>query len=210
MLKLVDFIDAGAEVRSRPFVTTLPTQIIFDFTFAPSSVYSTIAALFLRRRKLKCADFANIDVKCKITIYLLDIYSFVDNVVYPMEQVVQRMLYYKFLVQAMLETLGVPPLRVRYVQESTCQLTERFQRDFWRLATLVPQQAIRDSWDRAYYPHLMGPMLAPLFQALSEEHLGVDFQFGGADQVRGRKSLLTLVLYFLPPFSFPILSVLYK
>ncbi len=122
-------------------------------------------------------------VYAKIVVYLLDVYSFVDNVVFPMEQVVQRMLYYKFLVQAMLETLGVPPLRVRFVQESTCQLTELFQRDFWRLATLVPQQVIRDSWDRAYYPNLMGPMLAPLFQSLGEEHLGADLQFGGADQV---------------------------
>jgi tyrosyl-tRNA synthetase len=111
------------------------------------------------------------------------VYSFLDNIKYPMEQVIHRMNYYKFIVMASLETLGISSSRVRLVQESTYQFTERFVRDQWRLCALVPQQSVRDAWDRSYNPNMLAPMLCPGLQTLAEEHLDIQFQFGGADQV---------------------------
>jgi tyrosyl-tRNA synthetase len=105
---------------------------------------------------------------------LLDVYSFLDNVKFPMEQVIQCMHYYKFTVIAAMEAIGIPSSSVRFVQESTYQTNAEFVADQWRLCTLVPQQAVRDAWDRSYNPGL---------QTLAEEHLGVDIQFGGTDQV---------------------------
>jgi tyrosyl-tRNA synthetase len=116
-------------------------------------------------------------------VVLLDVYSFLDNVKYPMEQVLQRMQYYKFIVMAALEAIGIPSTKVQFIQESSYVNTPRFTVDQWRLCTVVPQQAVRDAWDRSYNPDMLSPMLCPGLQSLAEEHLDIDFQFGGADQV---------------------------
>jgi tyrosyl-tRNA synthetase len=100
-----------------------------------------------------------------------------------MEQVIQRMHYYKFIVIAALESIGVPSSRVRLIQESSYANTPKFTLHQWKLSTLVPQQAVRDAWDRSYNPNMLSPMFCPGLQALAEEHLDIDFQFGGADQV---------------------------
>ncbi|KAH0538093.1 hypothetical protein FGG08_005305 [Glutinoglossum americanum] len=131
---------------------------------------------------LKFVDFLEAGVE--VVVLLLDVYSFLDNVKYPMEQVLQRMHYYKFTIMAALEAIGIPSSRVRFVQESTYQTNLEFISDQWRLCTLVPQQAVRDAWDRSYNPNILSPMLCPGLQTLAEEHLGVDIQFGGEDQAR--------------------------
>ena len=110
-----------------------------------------------------------------------------------MEQVVQRMHYYKFTVMAALEAIGVPSSKVKFVQESSYQFEKQFIIDQWRLCTLVPQQVVRDAWDRSYNPSMLSPMLCPGLQTLAEEHLDIDFQFGGADQVRCSLSMLAVV-----------------
>lgn len=101
-----------------------------------------------------------------------------------MEQVQRRMDYYKFTVKAALQTLGIPTSTITFVQESSYELNPRFVTDNWRLCTVVPQQAVRDAWDRSYNPTLLSPMLCPGLQTLAEEHLDIDFQLGGEDQVR--------------------------
>ena len=101
-----------------------------------------------------------------------------------MEQVLQRMQYYKFIIVAALEAIGILSGRVRFVQESSYVLKPEFTVDQWKLCTLVPQQAVKDAWDRSYNPDMLSPMLCPGLQTLAEQHLGIDFQFGGADQVK--------------------------
>lgn len=117
-------------------------------------------------------------------VVLLDVYSFLDNVKYSMEQVLQRMQYYKFTIVAALEAVGISASKVRFVQESSYVLTPEFAIDQWKICTLVPQQAVKDAWDRSYNPGMLSPMLCPGLQTLAEEHLGIDFQFGGTDQVK--------------------------
>lgn len=129
---------------------------------------------------LKFADF--IEAGVDVVISLLDIYSFLDNVKYPMEQVLQRMHYYKFVISAAMEAIGIPASKVQFVQESTYVNTPEFTRDQWRLCTIVPQQAVKDAWDRSYNPDMLSPMFCPGMQSLAEEYLDIDFQFGGADQ----------------------------
>lgn len=101
-----------------------------------------------------------------------------------MEQVYQRMYYYKFIVLAGLEALGVPSSKVKFVRETDFQFDRKFIIDQWKLCTLVPQQAVKDAWDRSYNPDMLSPMLCPGLQSLAEEHLDIDIQFGGTDQVR--------------------------
>lgn len=92
--------------------------------------------------------------------------------------------YYKFTVKAALEVLGIRSSMVTFVQESSYELNPRFVTDQWKLCTVVPQQAVRDAWDRSYNPNMLSPMLCPGLQTLAEEHLDIDFQLGGEDQVR--------------------------
>lgn len=94
------------------------------------------------------------------------------------------MYYYKFIVMAALESIGVCASKVTFVEESSYQFSREWIMDVWKLCTMVPQQAVKDAWDRSYNPDMLSPMFCPIIQTLAEEHLEVDFQFGGADQVR--------------------------
>lgn len=130
----------------------------------------------------------------QIVVVLLDVYSYLDNVNVPMEQVQHRMEYYKFTVKAALQVLGIPTSTVTFVQESSYELNPRFVTDNWKLCTVVPQQAVRDAWDRSYNPNMLSPMLCPGLQTLAEEHLDIDFQLGGEDQVHLFPSITPLRL----------------
>ncbi|OAL26813.1 hypothetical protein AYO20_09955 [Fonsecaea nubica] len=145
---------------------------------------------------LKFADFLRAGVE--IIVVLLDVYSFLDNVKYPMEQVVQRMHYYRFTVEAALEALGIPSKNIKFIAESSYQINPRFFFDQCRLCTLVPQQAVRDAWDRSYNPDMLAPMLCPGLQTLAEEHLDIDFQFGGTDQ----RGIFEFAERFLPQLGY--------
>ena len=101
-----------------------------------------------------------------------------------MSQVRQRMYYYKFTVIAALQSIGISASKITFVEESSYQFSREWVIDQWRLCTMVPQQAVKDAWDRSYNPDMLSPMFCPVIQTLAEEHLDVDFQFGGADQVR--------------------------
>ncbi|KAH0846347.1 Tyrosine--tRNA ligase, cytoplasmic [Fonsecaea pedrosoi] len=145
---------------------------------------------------LKFADFLRAGVE--IIVVLLDVYSFLDNVKYPMEQVVQRMHYYRFTVEVALEALGIPSKNIKFIAESSYQINPRFFFDQCRLCTLVPQQAVRDAWDRSYNPDMLAPMLCPGLQTLAEEHLDIDFQFGGTDQ----RGIFEFAERFLPQLGY--------
>ncbi|KAK4219483.1 tyrosine tRNA ligase [Rhypophila decipiens] len=165
---------------------------------------------------LKMVEFLAADVE--VVIYLLDVYSFLDNVKYPMEQVLHRMEYYKYTVHAMFEMLLGRPISsnidlhvgkkdtrsyatsagVKFFQESTLHFMDGFIKDQWRLWAVTPQQAVRESWDRAYNPDMLSPMLCPGLQSLAEEWLHVDFQFGGTDQ----RGLFTYAERFLPQLGY--------
>ena len=94
------------------------------------------------------------------------------------------MYYYKYIVIAALESIGLPTTSIKFIEESSYQFSREWIIDQWRLCTIVPQQAVKDAWDRSYNPDMLSPMFCPGIQTLAEEHLDVDFQFGGADQVR--------------------------
>ena len=100
-----------------------------------------------------------------------------------MDQVAQRALYYELAVRASLEALGISASRLRFARETSYHFRREFIIDQWKLCTLVPQQAVRDAWDRSYNPTMLSPMLCPVITTLSEEYMDIDFQIGGTDQV---------------------------
>lgn len=145
---------------------------------------------------LKFADFLKAGIE--IIVVLLDVYSYLDNVKYPMPQVRQRMYYYKYVVIAALESIGIPASKITFVEESSYQFSREWVIDQWKLCTIVPQQAVKDAWDRSYNPDMLSPMFCPVIQTLAEEHLDVDFQFGGEDQ----RGIFAFAERFLPQLGY--------
>ena len=129
---------------------------------------------------------------CPATIYnvgsklrrrLIDLYAFLVNFKHDLELVAWRTKYYRFMVAAVLELLGIPSEKVHFVDGSSYELTKQFSLDNYRLCTIVDEQDARDTGDE--YRHSTRPsvLLCPGLPALAEEYLDADFQFGGEDQV---------------------------
>lgn len=120
----------------------------------------------------------------QVIVDLVDVYAFLVNYVHSWEEVLHRTTYYRCLISAALKAVGVPLTRVRFPQSSTYQGTEQFNMDLWKLLAMCSQQDVRDTGDELANTSMMSPLMTPLLQALSEEYLDVDVQFGGKDQVR--------------------------
>lgn len=83
----------------------------------------------------------------------------------------------------MLDLLGVPQDKVRFVDGSSYELTKEFSIDNYRLCTLVDESDARETGDEYRNARKISVLLCPGLPALAEEYLHADFQFGGEDQV---------------------------
>lgn len=122
---------------------------------------------------------------CEVTVLLADLHAFLDNMKAPLEVVQYRSKYYEFVVKSILKSINVPIEKLKFVVGSSYQLTEKYTMDIFRLSNIVSQndakRAGADVVKQVANPLLSG-LIYPLMQALDEEHLGVDVQFGGVDQ----------------------------
>lgn len=112
----------------------------------------------------------------------------------PLELVNYRTKYYTFLVKAIFETIGVPTSKLRFVEGSSYQLTKEYNLDNYKLCATVTEHDAKKAGAevvKQVETALLSGLLYPGLQALDEQYLGVDFQFGGVDQVRLRP-----ILYF--------------
>ena len=73
----------------------------------------------------------------QVTVYYLDVYGFLVNYVHSMELVEHRRQYYHFLVVAILESLGAPIERIKFVNESSFAYKKEFVKDSQRLCALM-------------------------------------------------------------------------
>ncbi|AMD22795.1 HHR026Wp [Eremothecium sinecaudum] len=122
---------------------------------------------------------------CEVTVLLADLHAFLDNMKAPLEVVNYRAKYYEFAVKAILRSLNVPIDKLRIVVGSSYQTSHNFTMDLFRMSNIVSQndakRAGADVVKQVANPLLSG-LVYPLMQALDEEYLGVDAQFGGVDQ----------------------------
>ncbi len=85
----------------------------------------------------------------------------------------------------MLLRVGVPLDRLRFVRGTSYQLKEQYTLDVYKLAalstTVQAQHAGAEVVKQSAAPRLSN-LMYPLLQALDEEYLGADVQFGGVDQ----------------------------
>ncbi|KAI5168787.1 tyrosyl-tRNA synthetase [Pancytospora epiphaga] len=132
---------------------------------------------------LKLRDF--ISAGCIVKILLADIHAFLDNLKAPMEKVNLRCEYYKKVIEAMLGSLDVDLSRIIFVKGSSFQLSKEYTLDLYKIASYA---TVHDSIKagtqvvKQTENPLLSSLIYPNMQALDEEHLGVDAQFGGVDQ----------------------------
>jgi tyrosyl-tRNA synthetase len=132
----------------------------------------------------KIADFLR--AGCDVTILFADLHAFLDNMKAPWELLAHRVRYYENVIKSMLrDSLGVPIEKLRFVQGTQFQLSREYTLDVYKMTSIVTlrnaQKAGAEVVKQVESP-LMSGLLYPLLQALDEEHLHVDAQFGGTDQ----------------------------
>lgn len=122
---------------------------------------------------------------CKVKILLADIHGFLDNIKAPELLVGFRAEYYKFVIVALLKSVNVPIEKLEFVLGSSYQRSEKYRRDLDIMTTVVGVNDAKKAGAEVV-KQVENPMLSsliyPLMQALDEEYLGVDAQFGGMDQ----------------------------
>jgi tyrosyl-tRNA synthetase len=130
---------------------------------------------------IKLTDFLQAGFHVKIL--LADIHAALDNT--PWDLLEKRYEYYSIVIPAMLEALGADLSRFEIVKGSSFQTKPEYVFDMWKLSGVV---TVHDAHKAASEVVKMGdnPKLAgliyPIMQALDEEYLGVDVQYGGVDQ----------------------------
>ncbi|KAJ2750990.1 Tyrosine--tRNA ligase cytoplasmic [Coemansia pectinata] len=132
---------------------------------------------------VKIADF--LKAGCHVKILMADIHAFLDNEKAPFELVGLRTKYYEQVIRSMLSSIGVPLEKLTFVVGSSYELSPEYSMDNYRLASKVSEHDAKKAGSQVVkqvaQPPLSG-LLYPGMQALDEEYLKVDAQFGGVDQ----------------------------
>ncbi|KAJ2342678.1 Tyrosine--tRNA ligase cytoplasmic [Coemansia erecta] len=148
---------------------------------------------------VKLADY--LQAGCHVTILMADIHAFLDNMKAPIELVQARTKYYEEVVKSILRSLGVPLEKLKFVVGSSYELSAEFSMDNYKLAALVTEHDAKKAGSEVVKqvasPALSG-LLYPGMQALDEEYLGVDAQFGGIDQ----RKIFTFAEKYLPMLGY--------
>lgn len=148
---------------------------------------------------VKIADFLRAGVQVKVL--LADIHAFLDNLKAPIELVRHRVQFYKHVLISVFTAIGVPTERLVFVVGSEYQLTEAYTMDIYRLAALTTEHDSKKAGAevvKQVASPLLSSMLYPGLQALDEQYLDVDFQFGGVDQ----RKIFTFAESLLPKLGY--------
>ncbi|VDP16076.1 unnamed protein product [Onchocerca flexuosa] len=131
----------------------------------------------------KIADFLSANLR--VTILFADLHAFLDNLKSTWELLDNRVLYYEKVIKALLTALNVPLDQLHFVRGTSYQLTREYTSDVLRLCNIVTRRdALRAGAEvvKQVASPLLSGLLYPLLQALDEQYLKVDGQFGGIDQ----------------------------
>ncbi|CAL8297727.1 unnamed protein product [Lota lota] len=147
----------------------------------------------------KIADFLR--AGCEVTILFADLHAFLDNMKAPWELLELRVQYYEQVIKAMLESIGVPLDKLKFIKGTDFQLSREYTLDVYRLSSMVTEHDAKKAGaevvKQVEHPLLSG-LLYPGLQALDEEYLKVDAQFGGVDQ----RKIFTLAEKYLPSLGY--------
>lgn len=147
----------------------------------------------------KLADFLR--AGCEVTILFADLHAYLDNMKAPWDLLKLRTDYYEHLIKAMLTSIGVPLDKLKFVRGTDYQLSREYTLDVYRLSSMVTEHDAKKAGaevvKQVEHPMLSG-MLYPGLQALDEEYLRVDAQFGGVDQ----RKIFTFAEKYMPQLGY--------
>ncbi|XP_031626413.1 tyrosine--tRNA ligase, cytoplasmic [Contarinia nasturtii] len=147
----------------------------------------------------KIADFLR--AGCEVTILFADLHAYLDNMKAPWALLELRTQYYEAAIKAMLKSIGVPIEKLKFVKGTDYQLSKEYTLDVYKLTSVVTQHDAKKAGaevvKQVEYPLLSG-LLYPGLQALDEEYLKVDAQFGGVDQ----RKIFTFAEKYLPQLGY--------
>lgn len=130
---------------------------------------------------LKMSDFLNAGFKVKVL--LADLHGALDNC--PWDVLEKRYKYYEEVISLMFMTIGADLKHVEFVKGSDFQLKREYVLDVLKMSTFTTINAAKHAASEVVKfgdnPKLSG-LIYPIMQALDEEYLGVDIQYGGVDQ----------------------------
>lgn len=147
----------------------------------------------------KIADFLR--AGCEVTILLADLHGYLDSQKAPWDLLDARTNYYQRIIVSMLRSIKVPIERLKFVRGTKFELSEDFSNDVFRL---ISQTSLHDAKKagaevvKQMSDPLIGSLLYPLLQALDEEYLACDAQFGGVDQ----RKIFTYAEKYLPQIGY--------
>lgn len=146
---------------------------------------------------LKVADF--LKAGCRVKILLADLHAVMDNT--PWNIIEERYQYYREAITTILKTIKVPLEKLEFVKGSSFQLSGEYFRDVLRLSTITTISECKKSAAEVVKlgdnPKLSG-FIYPSMQALDEEYLKVDAQFGGMDQ----RKIFVYAREYLPKINY--------
>lgn len=148
---------------------------------------------------VKIADF--LAAGCEVTILFADLHAYLDNMKAPWDLLELRTKYYEAIIKATLQSIGVSIDKLKFVKGTDFQLSREYTLDVYKLSSLVTEhdakKAGSDVVKKVESPLLSG-LLYPGLQALDEEYLGVDAQFGGVDQ----RKIFTFAEKYMPALGY--------
>lgn len=148
---------------------------------------------------IKIADFLR--AGCRVTILFADLHAYLDNMKSSWELLRFRTQYYEAVIKAMLTSLGVPIEKLRFIRGTEYQLSEKYTLDVYKMTSLCTERNAKKAGAevvKQVSSPLLSGLLYPLLQALDEEYLGVDMQFGGVDQ----RKIFTFAEEMLPKLGY--------
>lgn len=138
---------------------------------------------------------------CKVKILFADLHAYLDNMKSSWDQLEYRTKYYEFIIKGMLKSVGADITKLEFVKGTDFQTNEKYTLDMYKLSALTntrdTKRAGAEVVKQLENPK-MSSLLYPLLQALDEEYLDVDVQFGGVDQ----RKIFMLAREFLPKIGY--------
>ena len=136
---------------------------------------------------LKIADFLSIG--CEVIILFADLHAYLDNMKTNWELLEYRCAWYELIIKEMFKCVGINEdtliNNLKFIRGSEYQLTHDYTLDMYKMSALVDVAEMKKAGSEvvkeAEEPLISG-LLYPILQALDEQYLDVDIQFGGIDQ----------------------------
>jgi tyrosyl-tRNA synthetase len=138
---------------------------------------------------------------CRVIVLFADLHAYLDSKKSTLELVKYRVQYYEEVIKKTLELLGVNITILFFRQGSQFQLTPRYTLDMYKMLSKISvneaQRAGAEVVKQCENP-MLSSLVYPILQALDEEHLDVDIEFGGTDQ----RKIFALSHDFLPKIGY--------